>query len=80
MARIKGTKNNMRSPKEKEQIILEHLEQNVTRWEICQKYHLSPGTICTWLKKYEKNGLAGLESQTGKKSGPGKGRKRKNNY
>ena len=77
MARIAGTKNNMRTPEEKEKIVLQNLEQGVSRLKICRMYNISAATIHDWIKKYRANGIEGLKSKTGTKKGPGKGRKRK---
>lgn len=78
MARNKGTKNNMRSPKEKERIVLENLEGHKSRLKICAEYKISSATIHQWITKYRESGIEGLKSKTGTKKGPGKGRKRKN--
>ena len=71
MARQKGTKNNMRSPKEKEQIVLEAFKcgPNVT----FKKYGISERLLHTWMRKYRENGIDGLISKTGKAKHPGKG-------
>ncbi len=69
MARPKGTKNNMRSPMEKEQIVLEALEggPNAT----FKKYGISERLLHTWMKKYRENGIDGLISKSGKSPKPG---------
>lgn len=77
MARIAGTKNKMRTPEEKEKIVLENLEGHKSRLKICREYQISSATIHQWICKYRQKGIAGLKSQTGTKKGPGKGRKRK---
>ena len=66
MARPKGTKNNMRSPKEKEQIVLDAFKYgpNAT----FKKYGISEKLLHTWMRKYRENGIDGLKSQTGKTS------------
>ena len=56
---------NMRSPKEKEQIIKEYLS-GVGICEIERKYNLSDSVFYKWLKKYKENGIEGLKSNTGK--------------
>ena len=74
MARPRGTKNNMRSPKEKEQIVLEAFKcgANAT----FNKYDISESLLHTWMRKYRENGIDGLKSQTGKCVGkPGNGLK-----
>ena len=84
MARQKGTKNNMRSPKEKEQIVLEAFKcgPNAT----FKKYGISKRLLHTWMKKYRENGIDGLISKTGMSPKPGNGlkglyvKKNKTNY
>ena len=74
MARPKGTKNNMRSPKEKEQIVLEAFKcgSNAT----FNKYGISDRLLHTWMTKYRENCNDGLKSKTGKCAGkPGNGLK-----
>lgn len=74
--RPKGTKNIMRSPEEKEQIIL-FAKANGIR-ETARFYSIDRKTIYTWLVKYQQNGLEGLKSKTGKNCGIGHGRPKKN--
>lgn len=70
MARPKGTKNNMRSPKVKEAIVLEYLnDKNPSYRKTADKYGISETNFHTWIKKYRENGIDGLSSQTGKHSG-----------
>ena len=73
MVRPKGTKNNMRSPKEKEQIVLEAFKggPNAT----FKKYGISERLLHTWMRKYRENGIDGLMSKTGISSKPGNGLK-----
>ena len=73
MARQKGTKNNMRSPKEKERVVLEAFKggPNVT----FKKYGISESLLHTWMRKYRENGIDGLISKTGKSPKPGNGLK-----
>lgn len=59
-------KNNMRSPKEKEQIILEYYSGSIGRNEICRKYNITPEVFRRWRIKYDKNGVEALNSNTGK--------------
>ena len=56
----------MRSPKEKEQIILEYYSGNIGRNEICRKYNITPEVFRRWRKKYDENGIDSLKSNTGK--------------
>ena len=69
MARPSGTKNKMRSPKEKELIVLEAFENgsNAT----FKKYGISESLLHYWIIKYRVNGVEGLKSKTGKSKHPG---------
>jgi len=58
--------NNMRMPKEKEKIVKEYLLGKIGFRSICSKYNISNSVLWHWIKKYEKEGLDGLKSQTGK--------------
>ena len=66
-------KNNMRTPKEKEKIIKEYYSGKIGRNEICRKYGISTQTLRDWRAKYEKSGIDGLNSNTGKATGGNKG-------
>ena len=66
-------KNNMRTPKEKEKILKEFYSGKIGRNEICRKYNISTETLSSWRKKYDKDGLKGLKSNTGKLKGGNKG-------
>lgn len=67
-------KNNMRSPEEKEKIVLEYLNSTTGYSPILRKYELSEEVFRKWVKKYREKGIDGLVFQTGRKKGPGKGR------
>ena len=63
-------KNTMRSPEEKEAIVLEYLnDEHPSYRKTAAKHDLSPRRFETWIKKYREQGIKGLESQTGKHSG-----------
>lgn len=63
-------KNTMRSPEEKEAIILEYFnDKHASYRKTAAKYDLSPRHFEAWIKKYRDHGIKGLESQTGKHSG-----------
>ena len=64
--------NNMRTPEEKEKIVKEYLN-GVSAAELTNKYNLANKLIYRWIKKYEKNGINGLKSNTGKSVGGNKG-------
>lgn len=61
-------KNNMRSPQEKEKIVKEFYSGKIGRNEICRKYAISTQTLRKWRMDYEKFGIEGLKSKTGKAS------------
>ena len=66
MGRPCGTKNNMRTPEEKEKILKEFYSGKIGRNEICKKNNISTSVFKKWRDNYEINGLAGLKSNTGK--------------
>ena len=62
-------KNTMRSPEEKEAIILEYLNDNHPSYrKTADKYDISSSRFRVWIKKYREQGIEGLKSQTGKHS------------
>ena len=63
----------MRSPNEKEKKIKEYKNTSITIRAIAEKYNTNIKVINSWVNKYEKFGIKGLESQTGKKKGGTKG-------
>lgn len=68
MARPAGTSNNMRTPEEKEKIVLEMINSGVGFYTISKKYGMSKSVISNWYYSYKTSGLNGLNSNTGKKS------------
>lgn len=62
----KGTENNMRSVEEKEQIVLDCINNNLPYEVVGRKYGLTGWTINRWVRAYEKDGIDGLKSKTGK--------------
>ena len=66
MSRING-KNKNRTPEEKIAIIKDYLN-GTGIMEIERKYNISDSSFYKWKKQYEKNGINGLKSQTGKHS------------
>ena len=66
MGRPSGTKNNMRTPEEKEKILKEFYSGKIGRNEICRKYEISTSVLKKWRYNYENNGVEGLKSNTGK--------------
>lgn len=77
MGRPQGTKNVMRTAEEKRKIVEEYLSGGISTWKIAEKYGTTQPMFRVWKKKYEENGVEGLKSKTGKKSGIGKGRSKK---
>lgn len=71
MGRPEGTKNIMRSPEEKETIVLESYQKG--RRKTAQKYGVSVRLLGRWLDKYRMYGIDGLKSQTGKSTAGSKG-------
>ena len=71
MGRPAGTKNNMRTPEEKETIILEYLNGKVGYRVVAKSYGLSGSTLKKWIKQYRDQGIEGLKSNTGKCSKKG---------
>lgn len=60
-------KNNMKTPEEKEKIVKRFLSgESATK--LSKEYNFDKKRIYEWLKKYEKDGINGLKSQTGKTS------------
>lgn len=68
MGRPSGTKNNMRTPQDKEKILKEFYSGKIGRNEICRKYKISTSVFKKWRDNYEINGIKGLKSNTGKAS------------
>ena len=62
----KGTKNRMRSPEEKEQIVLRCINENIPYWTLGRELGMHGYTISKWVNLYEKYGIEGLKSKTGK--------------
>ena len=68
MGRPKGTKNTMRTAKEKEEILNEYLVNHESLIKLSSKYDISLGLLKKWKKAYLIEGIKGLESKTGKRS------------
>ena len=60
-------KNNMRTPEEKEKIILEMINGGGGFYTMSKKHKISSSVLSKWYYAYEKNGIEGLKSNTGKK-------------
>ncbi len=71
MGRPSGTKNNMRTPEEKEKIINDYFNSGKGTCEYARMVGINRRIILQWIKKYSKNGIDGLKSKTGKCSKKG---------
>ena len=67
MARPAGTKNIMRTPEEKEKIVIEYLNSKVGYRSVAQGNDIDKTILFKWIKKYRENGIEGLKSKTGKR-------------
>lgn len=67
-----GTNNVMRTPEEKEQIVLEYLNGNIGYRMVARSYNINFRLLRRWVDKYRKNGIDGLKSRTGKTSKKGR--------
>ena len=72
MARPSGRKNNIRTPEEKEKIVLEYLNGKTGYKTVAKAHDLSYGRFYIWIKNYREKGLEGLKSNVGKSSKRGK--------
>ena len=72
MGRPIGTKNIMRTPEEKEKLVLEYLDSKVGYRKFAESNDIYPSTFTKWIKLYLERGIEGLKSKTGK-NGTGKG-------
>ena len=66
MGHPKGTKNVMRSPEEKEQLVLEWQTTNIGMQTFAVSKGLAPRPFMKWVHAYEEQGIDGLKSKTGK--------------
>ena len=65
----KSKTNVMRTPEEKELIVLETFENGVNK--TFKKHGVDKRLLQRWIKKYRENGIDGLRSKTGKSPGGG---------
>ena len=66
MGRPKGTKNNRRSPEEKESIVLKLINGEESSYSISRKYGVSRSLLWTWVETYRNEGIKGFSSKVGK--------------
>jgi transposase-like protein len=72
MGRPKGTKNNMKTPKEKEKLILEWQLSGMKVIDFVNNKKISESAFRKWRRKYKKGGISGLKRETGKVINPEK--------
>ena len=72
MGRPNGTKNNMKTPEEKEKLIIEWKASGLNVIDFVKEHEISRSAFRTWRYKYEKEGINGLISETGKNVDPEK--------
>jgi hypothetical protein len=72
MGRPKGTKNNMKTPEEKEKLILEWQLSGMKVIDFVNNKKISECAFRKWRLKYKKEGINGLKSKTGKVINPEK--------
>ena len=72
-----GKKNLIRTPEEKEKIILEYLNGKVGYRAVAAANEIHGSIFYAWIKKYQESGIDGLRSQTGKTKKPNSGRHKK---
>ena len=59
-------KNTMRTPEEKEKLLLEFFNSNIPYRNFADMYDIHPSVFQKWITKYRNNGFDGLISRTGK--------------
>ena len=62
----KGTKNKMRSPEEKERLVLEWQKTNMSMNNFAKFNGIASRPFMRWVHAYENHGIKGLKSNTGK--------------
>ena len=78
MGRPAGTKNVMRTPEEKEKLVLEYFNSKVGYRKFAESNDIYPSIFCKWIRLYRRNGIEGLKSKTGKASKPNNGKYNRN--
>ena len=74
MGRPLGGKNKMRTPEEKEAIVLEYMSGKAGYEMIAANHGIAERLLRKWIKKYRESGIEGLKSGTGKSPKPTVGR------
>ncbi len=78
MGRPIGTKNIMRTPEEKEKLILEYFNSKVGYRKFAESNDIHPSIFAKWIRLYRENGVEVLKSQTGKHNNSKCGRYNRN--
>ena len=68
MGRPKGTTNIMRTPEEKEKLILEYFNSGIGYARFAENHDIDRTIFLKWVQKYRENGIDGLKSNSGKNS------------
>ena len=68
MGRPKGTKNIMRTPEEKEKLVLEYFKSRIGYKVFARQHGIAYDPLRLWIKKYNECGIEGLKSNVGKGS------------
>ena len=66
IGRPKGVKSIMRSPEEKERLVLEWQQTNMSMNGFAKSHGVAMSPFKRWVHAYEKYGIEGLKSKTGK--------------
>ena len=78
MGRPAGTKNVMRTPEEREKLVLKYFNSKVGYRRFAESNDIYPSIFCKWIRLYREKGIEGLKSKTGKASKPNNGKYNRN--
>ena len=78
MGRPAGTKNVMRTPEDKEKLVLKYFNSKVGYRRFAESNDIYPSIFCKWIRLYREKGIEGLKSKTGKASKPNNGKYNRN--
>ena len=74
MGRPAGGKNRKLTAEEKETIVLEYLNGRAGYKTVARAHDISESLFYRWIEKYQKDGIEGLRSKTGKHTNPNAGK------
>ena len=74
MGRPYGTKNKMRTPEEKERLVLEYFDSKMGYRHFAESKDIYPSIFFQWVKAYREKGIEGLKSKQGTTGNEGKGK------